>query len=179
MSVERKVVMKNILLTGRPGSGKSSLIKKLAEGRRVGGITTPEIRKRGLRWGFEIVDLRSGKRGVLASVEEKEGPQVSKYRANLENLNEIGVSAIENAIDDPYVELIVIDEIGKMEFFSEEFRKVVKGALNSDKPVLAAISLYDFDPFIKEIKARSDAKLFVLERGNFDKVLSEIQALLK
>lgn len=171
--------MKNILITGQPGCGKSSLIKKLIEGRKVGGIATPEIRKRGLRWGFEIVDLESGKGGILASVEEKEGPPVSKYRVNLENLDEIGVSAIEKAVDAPEIEFIVIDEIGKMECFSEKFKKAVTSALGSQKPILAAISLYDFDPFIKEIKARPDTKLFILEREKFAETHSEIQTLLK
>lgn len=54
----------NIFITGNPGCGKSTLIKKLLEGiagKKVSGMITPEIRVDGVREGFKIIDLASGK----------------------------------------------------------------------------------------------------------------------
>lgn len=170
--------MKNILITGLPGCGKSTLIEKLTAGRKVGGISTPEVRRREQRWGFEIADLLSGKRGVLASAEEKDGPAVGKYRVNLKDLDEIGSEALEEAIKNRGVEIIVIDEIGRMECFSGRFKRAVAVALESEKQVLAAISFRDFDPFIREIKSRPDCQLFYLKREDFEKRLNEIKRVL-
>lgn len=192
-SVEK--VTKNILVTGPPGCGKSTLIKRLIAGKKVGGISTPEIRKDGQRRGFEIVNLKNGKKGILASVDVEEGPRVSKYRVNLKDLDELGSKALEEATSDPEIEIITVDEVGKMECFSERFKRAVVAALESEKKVLAAISYKnlslcsrtlflahaqnkDFDPFIKEIKARADCRLFYLTRGNFEKVLAEIRKTL-
>lgn len=171
-------MVKNILITGLPGCGKSTLIKKLIAGKKAGGITTPEVRRGGQRWGFEIMDLASGERDVLASVEEKEGPAVGRYRVNLKNLDKIGSKALENAIADGGVEVIVIDEIGRMECFSERFKRAVAAALESERRVLAAISFRDFDPVIHEIKSRPDCRLFYLEREDFEKTLNEIKRVL-
>lgn len=170
--------MKNILITGSPGCGKSTLIERLIAGKRVGGISTPEVCRERQRFGFEIVDLKTGKRGILASVDVRDGPRVGKYRVNLGDLNEIGAAAIGKAIDDSEVELVVIDEVGRMECCSPKFKQAVEKALDSDKPVLAAIPLADFDPFIKEIKTREDVKTFHLRRETFEEVFSEIRTLL-
>lgn len=170
---------KNILITGLPGCGKTSLIEKLSVGRKVGGIITPEVRRQDSRWGFEIVDLKTHKKGILASVEVKEGPRVGKYKVNLSDLEEIGANAIKNAIDDSEVELIVIDEIGKMECCSEEFKKVVLEALNSKKPVLAVILLKTTVSFINQIKTRNDVKIFHLQKSNFEQVFEEIKEILE
>lgn len=170
--------MKNILITGLPGCGKSTLIEKLTAGRKVGGISTPEVRRGGQRWGFEIVDLSSGEKGILAAVDIKEGPVVGKYRVNLKDLDEIGSEALEEAIKNRGAEIIVIDEIGKMECFSGRFKRAVAVALESEKQVLAAISHKDFDPFIREIKSRPDCRLFYLKREDFEKTLNEIKRVL-
>ena len=65
----------------------------------------------------------------------------------------------------PAVELIVIDEIGKMELFSSYFRNLVRHALNADKQVLATISLKGND-FIWEIKQRLDIHLLEVTHAN-------------
>lgn len=170
-----RIMAKNILVTGLPGCGKSTLIKELIAGKKVGGITTPEVRRGGWRWGFEIVDLGSGERGVLASVDIKRGPAVGRYKVNLKDLDEIGSQALERAVKNKEVEIVVIDEIGKMECFSERFKRAVIAALESEKKVLAAISYKDFDPLIREIKARRDCQLFYLTRENFEEIFATMK----
>jgi nucleoside-triphosphatase len=111
--------------------------EKLADqpGFKIGGIQTAEIREEGLREGFSIRDLATGKTGVLGSARGS-GPRVGKYHVNLEDLEKIGANALRSALD---CDLIVIDEVGPMELKSEAFVSAVEAVLESDKPVLAVL----------------------------------------
>lgn len=148
---------KNILITGRPGIGKTSVILKAVQQfpGRMGGFITGEIKRSGKRVGFELETL-DGKRGILAHIDVKSPYKVSRYRVNIDDLEKIGVKSIKNALDD--CELIVIDEIGKMELFSSNFRNVVLEALNSAVKVLATITHSNL-PFVIKIKNRKDVKI--------------------
>src|SRR5262245_36121763 len=88
---------------------------------RIAGLRSPEVRRSGVRTGFEIIDLASGESRVLAST-SGEGPMVGKYHVNVAGIDEI-VHVIEESLDD--AGFIFVDEIGKMELFSERFRKFV------------------------------------------------------
>ncbi len=172
--------MKNVLITGRPGVGKSTLVSRLIDrartlGMRVGGLSTPEIRVGGRRIGFKLVDIATGEEGILAKIGIR-GPMVSKYGVNLEDLRSVGVNAIKRAIDE--ADLIVIDEIGKMELFSNEFKRAVIMALDSEKPVIATVGKFLRDSFIKEILGRNDIKLFEITTSNRNAVFQEISRIL-
>jgi len=162
------MIKKNILITGPPKSGKTQMINNIIQVLRnknliLAGITCPEIVRKGVRYGFKIIDIKSGKEGILASVSKSNGPRVSKYRVNLFNLEQIGVKALENAMqDDSHV--VVIDEIGKMEFMSQKFIEAVIKLLDSKKPVLGIIAYKNFNPIIREIKDRNDVMLYILDR---------------
>lgn len=164
----------NILLTGPPASGKSTLIRELVRDKEVGGICTPEVRKDGERWGFKVVDIKTGKEAVFASVEIKPAV-VSKYGLDLEAFEKIAVPALEWAILNS--ELIVIDEIGSMEIHSEKIKLLIEQALDTKK-VLATISFKSKDDFIEKIKQRKDVKLHYLTRINWQRILKEVKAEL-
>lgn len=158
----------NIFITGKPGCGKSSLVKELIKefkDKKIAGIITPEIRKekRG-REGFEIIDLASGEKEILASVDIK-GPRVSKYGINIEGINSI-VEKFEKSFDK--AKLIFIDEIGKMEFYSEKFRDILDKILNSDKTIIATLH----QNFIN--KFRDKGKIFNLTKENREQIKKEI-----
>ncbi len=169
---------KNILITGRPRVGKTTLIKRLAEvlGDRAGGFYTEEMPGEGVRGrrGFRIVTL-GGREGTLADVDIGTGPHVGKYGVNLADLDAVGVAAIEEATRKR--EWIVIDEIGKMEEFSERFRSAVIEALDSDRRVLATIRRND-SPFTAGIKSRPDVRLIGLTVPNREEITSELMALM-
>ena len=165
-----KVMEYNILITGKPGSRKSTLIHKLIRGKKFGGIATPDVRKGKTRFGFKVVDLKTGKEGILASVEIKPAV-VSKYGVDVAGFEQIAIPAIEDAIEK--TDLVVIDEIGKMECFSKKFKEVTERALDAKK-VLASISLKSQDSFILKIKRRSDCRLFYLTKETFDHVYREV-----
>jgi len=156
------------LITGKPGVGKTTLVQKIIEGMGpvpVAGFYTAEIRCKGSRLGFELKGL-NGKRRTLAHVDIHSQHRVGKY-----GVDTAGFEAFLETLEllNPDVELIVMDEIGKMECFSKRFRTLVSDALNSDKQVLATIPLKGYE-FIQEVKKRSDVHLFEVTHGNRDRL---------
>lgn len=131
-----------IFLTGPPGSGKSTVLMKTIEllkkkGMKVGGMITPEIRERGRRIGFGVKDVYSGKEGILASIDQKTGPKVGKYRVNLEDFERIALPALDSALKG--CDVVCIDEVGRMEWFSKNFRNKVYEIFASGKKVVAIL----------------------------------------
>ncbi|MGB9838604.1 NTPase [Methanothermobacter sp.] len=165
-----------ILITGRPGSGKSTLIERIKDhlelkGLSTGGIFTPEVREGSSRVGFEVVDIKSGRRGLLASV-DRMGPRVGRYGVNVDVVDEIAVPAIMRALRED--DCVLIDEIAPMELKSERFRRAVDEALNSDVPVVAAVHR----KLVQSIRERGDIRVFVVDPDSRDHVYRRIIDLL-
>lgn len=166
--VRKKKRLMNILLTGRPGIGKTTLIKKLIDVTSLskGGFYTEEIREGGKRVGFSLMTL-DGKKSTLASIKIKSPYRVGKYSVDVDSFEAIGVEAIRKAM--PTKKLIIIDEIGKMELFSQKFRDVVIQALNTGG-VVATIKK-GRSGFIDGIKSRRDVRLLEVNLENRDTLL--------
>jgi len=177
-----------VFVTGRPGVGKTSVLLRAVNNLKnreytVGGMISREVREGGVRVGFEIMDFSTGQRGWLAHVNQPTGPQVSKYRVNLTDLNAIGVNSILNAVKN--ADIIIVDEIGPMELFSQAFREAVAQAIESSKPMLGTIHLKARDPLIDAIKKREDAEILEITYENrgqlhnliIDKVVQFLQKL--
>jgi len=165
-----------ILLAGRPGVGKTTIIKQVVDmlGGEAGGFYTEEIRQGGRRLGFKIITLE-GEEGVLALVDIKGGPRVSKYGVNLKDLEEIGVTALRRAIEER--RYVVIDEIGKMELYSQEFRGAVGEALNSEKIVLGTV-LAGPHPWVDTLKAKPQVTVLTVTEGNREGMARRILDML-
>jgi nucleoside-triphosphatase len=158
-----------VLITGSPGSGKSTMMLKLIEDlrpRRVAGLSTPEVRRRGAREGFKMIDLANGVEEVLAMTHGS-GPAVGKYRVNVAGVDEM-VRRIRPTLDS--ADLICIDEIGKMELFSTEFEKFVDHAFSLDKPMIAVVHR----SFVSRYRNRG--QVFSVTRANFEQVRQSILA---
>jgi len=165
------------LLTGRPGAGKTSLIRQVLAGikGKSGGFYTEEIRSRGIRQGFRLVTL-DGQSAILAHVDIHSPYRVSKYGVDIDSLDRVGVSALHQAAKE--CDLIVIDEIGKMELFSDNFRKTVLEIIGSGRRVLGTIMLNP-NPWADEIKSQSRVKLITVTRDNHQRVLGELHHWLE
>ncbi len=157
----------NILIQGLPGVGKTTLVRAIAErlsGFRFGGFYTEEIRDRGRRVGFRI-QTWSGETGILSHKSFKKGPRVGTYRVDVSGFEALGVTALEKALRTS--DIILIDEIGKMELFSRRFQEVVMRCLDSPKPVLATV-MSRSHPFVDRIKSRPDSHVVNVTVQNRD-----------
>ena len=160
------------LLTGSPGAGKTTLIRQAVARlqAKAGGFYTQEIRGGGIRQGFKITTL-NGQDAILSHVDISSPHRVSKYGVNIESLDRVGVVALHHAIKE--CDVIVIDEIGKMELFSPRFKEAVLKAVESGKKVLGTIMLNP-NPFADQIKKHPQVRLVQVSRANHDQVLTEI-----
>jgi nucleoside-triphosphatase len=163
---------RKLLLTGRPGCGKTTLIKcvvnKLAL--PAGGFYTAEIRERGQRVGFKLVTL-DGEEAVFAHMNFKTPQHLGKYGLDLAALDTVGVDSLREAVRAR--KLVVIDEIGPMEIRSAIFREAVNEALESGTPVLATITARSF-PFTDAIKKRPDVTMIEVRLNNRDQLVTEL-----
>jgi len=162
--------MKRLLfLTGQPGVGKTSVLLHVvdalkAKGYVVKGMISREVREQGTRVGFEIIDFHTGQKGWLAHIRQPSGPQVGKYRVNLDDLRNIGVNSILDAIKT--ADIIVVDEIGPMELFSQAFKDAILQAADNTKPLLGTIHFRAQNPLINAIKARNDIEILEVTYEN-------------
>ena len=165
------------LLTGRPGTGKTSLIKQaIAELKsEAGGFYTEEIRHQGIRLGFRLVTL-DGREVILAHTDFNKRYRVGKYGIDIESLDRVGVSALHKAVKQ--CELVVIDEIGKMELLSTNFRKTVSQIISSGKTVLGTV-MFDSNPWADAIKSQSQVNLVTVTRDNYQQTLDDLRRWLR
>jgi nucleoside-triphosphatase len=166
------LIKKNLLITGFPGVGKTTLIKNFSEALKrlyPVGFYTEEIREGGERKGFELISLE-GKRGLLSHKEISSPYQVGQYKVDIKAFEDfLGSISFLN----PFARLIIIDEIGKMECLSLAFEKILNGILDSEKWVIGTIALKG-SGLIAEVKRRKDIQLFEITKKNRDSLFSEI-----
>ncbi len=160
----RDARLTNVFVTGRPGVGKTTLIERVLATLEVdaGGFYTREIREGGERVGFSIAGLH-GESGVLARVGLESPFRVGRYGVNREDLERVGVRAIERAIESS--PLIVMDEIGRMELCSDTFQAAVIRALDSPTPVLGTLQKRS-NRFLDSVRARNDVEVVAVTPAN-------------
>lgn len=157
----------NVFFTGPPRCGKSTLIEKIVQklSKPATGFFTCEINEKGHRIGFSITTL-DGIRGILAHKNLKSRHRVGRYGVNLKDIDRIAVPSMKPKNE---TEIIVVDEVGKMECFSALFRKTLVQVLDSDHVVIGSISLKG-DRFIKTIKSRRDVEIIFVTHENRNKL---------
>ncbi|MCK4256964.1 AAA family ATPase, partial [candidate division WOR-3 bacterium] len=113
---------------------------------------------------------------VFAHIDFDKRYRVGRYGVDISILEEIGVKSIKRGVTDK--KIIFIDEIGKMELYSQRFQEAVTLALNSLSPVLATITRSSI-PFVNDVKQRKDVTILEITRNNRDELLEKLIASLK
>ncbi|HBH60286.1 MAG TPA: AAA family ATPase [Nitrospiraceae bacterium] len=157
-------VRKNIFLTGAPSSGKTTVIKKVIQSLDypANGFYTEEERVAGRRTGF-IMKTLDGRKGYLAHQDIESDFHIRRYGVSIENIETIAVPSIAPMGRN----IIILDEIGKMECFSEVFTQAATGALDSPNIVVGTIT-FGGDDFIAGIKQRNDMEIHEVTLDNRD-----------
>lgn len=197
----------HIFLTGHPGSGKTTAIKKVLSSIKsnkecsdllIKGFYTEECRSRGGdRIGFDIVhwlDHQEAKRAVLARMSDrlkKSDPSVGKYLVNIENINAYAITSIchdSRDCDAFSKELVIVDEVGKMEMLSPQFTPSVKNLLNDiattkkKRMIIGTIPTPRYGriiPAVEEIRARDDVVVMHVTKSDRDELTEVLKSVVK
>ncbi|NP_001040309.1 ATP binding protein [Bombyx mori] len=184
MSKNPNTTIRFFILTGDPGIGKTTLTKKIsslleAEGVKVNGFITEEVRNKGVREGFDVV-TSAGVRGrwardqdlITIPIKRKMG----KYGVFIEEFENIALPCLNETTSQP--NLLVIDEIGSMELSSKKFKNVIENIFSSEQNsynvVLATIPVKNRSALVENIRSHPKAKVGVITKKNRNKLHEEV-----
>lgn len=178
----------HVALTGQPGIGKTTLVKKVCEVLRtknikVQGFFTEEVRTKGRRCGFDVVTI-DGQRAVLSRISDgstnmKRNYCVGQYSVDVESFESLALPELR--LSDKENGIVIIDEIGKMELFSSVFKQSVQTLFRS--PLVRILTTIPIAkgkpmPFVEAIRNNPAVQLFTVSRDNRDELVDEILAVL-
>jgi len=165
-----------ILLTGPPRCGKTTVIRKVVElfPGKAAGFYTREVRARGERVGFEIVTL-DGHAAMLSHVDFPGPRRVGQYGVSLDNLHRVGLPALDAA---PGLDLLVVDEIGKMECLSPLFIAAMERLWIAPVPLLLTVAEKG-GGYIQKVKEKPGRTLITVTPANREELPGRILELLR
>ncbi len=164
-----------LLITGAPGIGKTTVIRRVAQKLSRGGLRgfyTEEIREKGERRGFRLVSF-DGRAQIIAHVDFPKRHRIGKYGVDVEAIDD----AAKLLRSDPDIRIYVVDEIGKMECLSERLVAAMRALLSGTTPIIATIGAHG-GGFIAEVKRRSACQLWEVTYRNRDELPARILAWL-
>lgn len=169
-------------LTGLPGSGKTSTLLRLvdmlkAERKTVGGMITEPLLENGRKAGLRVRDMMTGETAVLAHQNIESRYSYGSFGVNLEALETVGVRAIEEAVEK--ADVVVVDEVGKLEVESPVFVEAVRGLLKLDKDIIITLHKKSRNPLLQDIRKRDDIRILEVTPINRNLLPYKIMKLMK
>lgn len=171
-------------ITGMPSVGKTQTLIKIIgslekHGYVVQGMITEPIIKKNNRIGFDVVNWQTKEKEVFAHIDYETKEKVGIYGVDIAALEKVGVPAVEHAIKDDKVDVIIIDEVGKMEMLSEKFCEVVIEALDSDKPVMVTLHKKSRTPLLQDVRRRDDIRILEVTPVNRNLLPYKIEKIME
>ncbi len=169
-------------LSGLPGVGKTTTLEKTIamleeEGYKIGGMITEEVKEGNRRVGFYVIDWATKRKEVFAHRDFESRYKVGPYGIKTDILDEVGVKALQDAMEN--ADVIVIDEIGKMEVISKNFVAVVREILEMDKHMILTLHKKSRNPLLQEIRRRDDIRMLEVTPINRNLLPFKIVKLIK
>jgi len=169
-------------ISGPSGIQKSETIKSIInmldeEDISIGGMLTEPIMEDNRRVGFQVMDWQTREKAVFAHLNLNSSVEIEGYGVDLDSLNEVGVKAIRNGANEN--DVILVDEIGKMQVESKEFYETVKKVLEVDKPLILTFEKKSRNPLLQEIRRRDDVRMLELTDVNKDILPYKVLDLIK
>ena len=171
-----RAVTRVLWLTGAPGIGKTTVIKRVAEELSnlcLGGFYTNEIRHRGVRQGFRLESFRGGS-AVMAHVEFPKRYRVGRYGVDVGAIDELSSTALSR---DPPADIYLVDEVGKMECMSARFIHGLLELLNGPCTIVGTIASSG-GGLIADLKRRPDDTLWEVTRQNREELPARVLSWL-
>ena len=170
-------------ITGMPSVGKTQTLIKIMEkieksGYKVQGMITEPIIEHKKRVGFSVVNWITRESQVFAHIDMDSKDKIGKYGVDIAALENVGVPAITHAIEDDNINIIIIDEIGKMEMLSEKFCDVVIEALDSDKPIMVTLHKKSRSPLLQDVRRRDDIRILEVTPVNRNLLPYKIEKIM-
>jgi nucleoside-triphosphatase len=168
-------------ITGLPGSGKTQTLLRIIqlleqEGISVGGMVTEPIVEKQRRTGFQITNWLTKEHAVFAHENFKSRIRSGRYGVNLPALEDVGTRALKDARES--ADVIVIDEVGKMEVESEIFTKAVVESLDASKSIVMTLHKKSRNPLLQDIRRRDELRLLEVTPVNKNLLAFKIVRLL-
>ncbi|MDR2845796.1 MAG: NTPase [Candidatus Methanoplasma sp.] len=156
-------------ITGLPGSGKTFALLRVIEMLResdivIGGMIDEPLTDGRRKIGFTVRNIFTGETEVFASPEIESKIMIGKIGVDISKFESVGIAAIKTACRD--CDIIVIDEVGKMEVESQAFIDAVKEALDVDKPMILTLHKKSRNPLLQDIRRRDDVRILEVTPTN-------------
>lgn len=168
-------------ITGLPESGKTFTLLKIIEmlddeNTIIGGMITKPIFKKDKKVGFEIVNWMTKETAQLAEHDPEKATTEDGFLVDKDVLEDLGVKAIDQASNE--ADIIIIDEVGKLEVESEVFVAAVKNALETDKPLILTLHKKSRNPLLQDIRRRDDVRILEVTPVNRNLLPYKIMRLM-
>lgn len=156
-----------LLFTAEPGTGKSTAIKNIVQKLQtsehdivLSGFYTEEVLdKNGERLGFDLVDVNDvdgSRRAPLSRICFASQAMVENFGVDLNALVDF-IPLVDGQAD-----VVVIDEIGNMQLYSDDFADLVERTVSGAATMLGSVHVFRH-PFTDALKERVDVNLQILE----------------
>lgn len=165
------VVNIKIGITGLPGAGKTHALIRIIEMLReedpdvsVGGMIDEPVMEGKHRVGFTVRNIVTGETEVFAHTDYESKIMVGKIGMDVSRFDSVAVDAIKTAMES--CDIIVIDEIGKLEVESEAFVEAVRAALEAEKPMILTLHKKSRNPLLQDVRRRDDVRILEITPTN-------------